>query len=230
MNPTVRPLWLDWNLGLGDAIICNGLVRYLSNVEPRRKIVLPCWERNLPTVRHMFSDLANAHVVKAEGDNPNPPAREYEVLRIGVNNPNFGRIEQWDESFYRFADVPFGAKWDMFHVPESGTEIEPDGKYLLLHDDTKRGFEIDSDRVGLSIGARGMGFIWNISVMLRPLLTDWRYVIGEAREIHVIDSAPMHLVELLPTTGKLFYHKYARAQGSRQHTDATLRKDWTVLE
>ncbi len=220
----MKPLFLDWNLGLGDAIICNGLVRFLAAKEPCQKIVLPCWERNLPTVRHMFSDLANVHVVKAEGDVPNPPAREYEILRIGVNNPNWGRIAQWDEAFYRFGGVPFGAKWDMFHVPESDTERPSYGPIVLCHGDIGRGFEIDLARCASAPHAY-VDFhpSW-------PLLTDWRNVILDACEIHVIDSAPMHLVELLPTTGKLFYHKYARSLGNRMHMDAVLRKDWTVLE
>jgi hypothetical protein len=226
MNPTVRPLWLDWNLGLGDAIICNGLVRYLSHAEPRRKIVLPCWERNIPTVRHMFSDLANVHVVAATDDTV-PHSRTYEILSIGLHNQNWGRIAQWDEAFYRFAGVPFGAKWDMFHVPASGTEIPQTrtGEYPfgLLHHDPARGFKITEDHL-----KDGCPLVTVFPET--PILTDWRYLIRDAKEIHVIDSAPMHLVELLPTTGKLFYHKYARAKGSRQHTDAVLRKDWTVLE
>jgi|HubBroStandDraft_4_1064222.scaffolds.fasta_scaffold49920_5 hypothetical protein len=222
MNPTVRPLWLDWNLGLGDAIICNGLVRFLASHSVTRKIVLPCWERNLPTVRHMFSDLANVHVVAATDDTV-AHSRTYEILSIGLHNQNWGRIAQWDEAFYRFADVPFGAKWDMFHVPKSGSEWPTFGPIVLVHHDVARGFEIDETRFPTSEPP-----VWlNPS---SPFLTDWRNVIRDALEIHVIDSAPMHLVELLPTTGKLFYHKYARAQGSRQHTDAVLRKDWTVLE
>jgi hypothetical protein len=219
----MKPLWLDWNLGLGDAIICNGLVRYLSNVEPRRKIVLPCWERNLPTVRHMFSDLVNVHVVAATDDTV-AHSRTYEILSIGLHNQNWGRIAQWDEAFYRFADVPFGAKWDMFHVPESGTEIKapPYGScYALCHDDSLRGFSMRKGITDMEV----------VRITDKTeLLTDWRCLIQHAAEIHVIDSAPMHLVELLPTTGKLFYHKYARAQGSRQHMDAVLRKEWTVLE
>lgn len=218
----MKPLFLDWNLGLGDAIICNGLVRFLAAQDLTRKIVLPCWERNLPTVRHMFSDLANVHVVAATDDTV-AHSRTYEVLSIGLHNANWGRIAQWDEAFYRFADVPFGAKWDMFHVPESGTELRTWGPVPLCHEDVERGFQIDLKRCSFNVMP---AFIDRSEL----LLTDWRNVIRSAREIHVIDSAPMHLVELLPTTGKLFYHKYARAKGSREHMDAVLRKDWTVLE
>jgi hypothetical protein len=111
----------------------------------------------------------------------------------------------------------------MFHVPESGTELPSRGATILVHEDCERDFEIDHKRLSLQATSR-------IVPGAAPFLTDWRNVIRDAKEIHVIDSAPMHLIELLPTTGKLFYHKYARAQSSRQHMDAVLRKEWTVLE
>lgn len=215
----LKPLYLDMNLGLGDAIICNGLVRFLSADSPARKIIVPSWTRNLPTVRHMFSDLANVFVAVAEGDRAPINRDDYEIRSIGINNPKFGTIEPWDRAFYEFAGVPFGVKWDLFHVPPSGTEIPSHGSTSFGHDDPIRGFCIDATR-------------FRISTWLdeRALLTDWRNVIRDAREIHVIDSAPMHLAELLPTSGKLFYHKYARSAGNRNHRDATFRKDWTVYE
>jgi hypothetical protein len=224
----MTPLYLDWNLGLGDAIICNGLVRWYARTGC--EIILPCWEHNLPTVRHMFSDLANVRVaLPVNGDARPQRSRDYEVLSIGVNNPHFGAIEPWDRAFYEFAGVPFDAKWDLFYVPESGSEIRVHGRYMLVHEDNERGFGIDPERLDLPIGKRGMGFTWSINKGEGPL-TDWRNVIRDAAEIHMIDSAPMHLAELLPTTGKLFYHKYARAKGNRNHQDATFRKDWKVIE
>ena len=59
-----------------------------------------------------------------------------------------------------------------------------------------------------------------------PRITDWTGVMACAEEIHCIDSAPMHLVESVPTCGKLFFHRYAR----KATTHATLRKNWEVLD
>lgn len=218
-------LYLDWNLGLGDAIICNGLVRYLARQHER--IAIPSWEHNLPTVRHMFSDLPNIEVrVPVNGDGP---VVGPDVLSIGCNNPRFGSIEPWDKSFYEFAGVPFDAKWDLFHVPKSGTEVFAVGRYALVHEDISRGFRIPYERIGLPVSKRGMDYMMLLNHRAK-LLTDWHEVMSDATEIHCIDSAPMHLAELLPTTGKLFYHKYARAKGNRNHQDATFRKNWTVYE
>ena len=218
----MKPLYLDLNLGLGDALICNGMVRYFA--ASGRLIIVPAWEHNLPTVRHMFSDLDNVSVVTADGDKPGPhPA--FEILSVGINRSGFGQVEPWDKQFYVFADLDIDVKWDLFHVPRSDSERPSYGPIVLMHEDVQRGFEIDIQRCTFSETPTYMDFH-----PAAPLLTDWRNVIEFAREIHVIDSAPMHLCELMPTRGKLFYHKYARAQGNRNHRDATFRKEWTVYE
>lgn len=222
----MKPLFLDWNLGLGDAIICNGLVRTLAApMVPYavREIVLPCWERNLPTVRHMFSDLPNVHVVTVEHDGQGvlEPGFGRQLLSIGINYHGPINHDQWDKLFYDRAGVSFDAKWNKFLVPVSGSEEPVSVKApCLFHDDVERGFVIDKSRLPTAW--------WRISP--RHLLTDWRYVIRDAAEIHCIDSSVLHLAELLPTTGKLFYHKYARAQGNPRHTDAVFRKAWVVYE
>jgi hypothetical protein len=226
----MKPLFLDWNLGLGDAIICNGLVRTLAApMVPyaRREIVLPCWERNLPTVRHMFSDLPNVHVVTVEHDGQGvlEPGFGRELLSIGINYHGPINHDQWDKCFYDRAGVPFDAKWSKFFVPSNPQSLVPPvTPYALIHDDPERGFDIDFDRCG-ELPHYALG-----TSLCSPLLTDWRDYIRNAAEIHCIDSSVMHLAELLPTTGKLYYHKYARAKGNRQHTDAVFRKPWVVLE
>jgi hypothetical protein len=228
----MRPLFLDWNLGLGDAIICNGLVRYLAapQVPYRvRQIMVPCWERNLPTVRHMFSDLPNVYVRIAEGDGPPEfDSSEHpipEVMHLGINYQGAINHDQWDKAFYDRAGVPFDAKWSKFHVPFSSTELFTDQcpeDFILVHQDVDRGFTINDGILPENLR--------RVDVTQARVLTDWRHFILNAKEIHCIDSSFMHLAELIPTTGRLFYHKYARAKGNRQHTDAVFRKPWVVIE
>lgn len=225
----MKPLYLDWNLGLGDALICNGLVRWLART---REMVVPSYEHNFPTVSHMFSDLPNVHVHIVVGDSPQP-LEGNDMLSIGINAKGFGEDPQWDRQFYTLAGVPFDAKWDCFHVPQSGTELtSPDGGFALKHDDTHRGFGVDYDTVQRAQGAGRWDHRWPLFEIdhRRAILTDWRMVIAAASEIHCIDSSVLHMAELMPTTGKLFYHKYARAKGNPNHRDPVLRKPWTVLE
>lgn len=224
----MKPLYLDWNLGLGDAIICNGLVRWRAR---DRSLIVPSWKHNLPTVTHMFSDLKNVTVqLPANGDARPLETSKYDILSIGINARGSGQVEPWDRAFYVFAGVPFEAKWDSFHVPISGTELRAFDA-VLFHEDGARGFKIPDERIVENSNSWVTAKFPVVEIDARAaLLTDWRYVIQSAVEIHCIDSSVMHLAELLPTTGRLFYHKYARAKGNRNHQDAVFNKKWTVIE
>lgn len=215
----MKPLYLDWNLGLGDALICNGLVRWLART---REMVVPSYEHNFPTVSHMFSDLPNVHVHIVVGDSPQP-LEGNDMLSIGINAKGFGEDPQWDRQFYTLAGVPFDAKWDYFHVPETGDELQAyDRPFQLIHDDDARDFVIPRARISPTLRRLRIA-------PQRPCLTDWRNVIRDADEIHCIDSSVLHMAELMPTTGQLFYHKYARAKGNPNHQDPVLRKPWVIL-
>lgn len=218
----MKPLYLDWNLGLGDSLICNGLVRWLSEYRAKR-VVLPCYEHNFASVQQLFQDIPGVSIHQLLPGEPNLFSGE--VLPIGLNNPRWGTVQPFDRAFYEFAGVPFDAKWDLFSIPRSGRELPPkDYRYALVHDDKQRGFAIDESRISPDIIKH------HVFKSATPRISDWRDMISEAAEVHVIDSAVMHLAELLPTKGKLFYHRYARRASERMPVDATFRKDWTVLD
>ena len=50
------------HLGLGDHIICNGLVREICN-NSKNSFLLPAKKQNFQTVEFMFRDLKNLTVV-----------------------------------------------------------------------------------------------------------------------------------------------------------------------
>ncbi len=219
----MKPLYLDWNLGLGDAIICNGLVRALALRQPDRTIRVAAWPQNVASVMQMFSDI-DVQVIATSTENLRGlPTDGHDVLSIGLNNRHWGEAQPFDRAFYHFADVPFDAKWGLFHIPESGTELgPPDYRYALLHEDRSRGFTIDRSRIpGI--------LIHSVTPGKTPRLSDWRRWIEHAADIHCIDSSVMHMAELLPTNGKLFYHRYART-ADKSPVEAIFRKDWTVYE
>lgn len=216
----MKPLYLDWNLGLGDAIICNGLVRVLAQERP---VIVPCYPHNFTSVAHMFSDLKNVEV-RPEGEHV---ARPKDAMAIGLRHPQWGSIEPFDKAFYAFAGVPHECRWSMFKIPRSGEEDKAvPHPYLVTHDDPSRGFRINTAYFLDALRRVGQA----VPIMPRPRLSDWRFVLKHAEEIHCIDSSVLHLVEHIDTRGKLFFHRYARPAGERWGSDATRRKDWTVIE
>ena len=52
------------HLGLGDMILCNGLIRYLISLETKsEKIFLICKNSNLKSVRFMYRDIKNLMII-----------------------------------------------------------------------------------------------------------------------------------------------------------------------
>jgi hypothetical protein len=203
-------IYLDWNLGLGDAIVCCGLVRELAKRNDR--IILPCWARNERNVRHMFSDLRNieVEVVATDRSGSRPGFR---TVSIGMHASGFGELN-WDQRFYAFAEVDFSRRWDSFDLPLGKSDIPvPSEPFALI---CERG----SDGI---YPLHGLNHPNPVRLERSPLLFDWVPMMREAEEIHCIDSAPMNLVESVPTKGKLFFHKYARGGV------LNLRKSWVTL-
>lgn len=215
-------LFIQPHLGLGDAIICNGLVRALAAKHER--IVLACLGRNIPSVSRMLEDLKNLKLHEvAHDDDAGCWANHYQQngsrsLRLGYHHPDRSTFdpEHWDESFYRQAGVPFDARWEGFRLPELPVVLQPpDGKFAFVQDDQTRGYGIQNLRTTLP------------TYRPRPTKTilDWIPTIQAATEIHCIDSAFMCLIESLAPKGPTFtFHRYARAGAP-----PTLRLPWKVL-
>ena len=227
--------------GLGDHILCNGLYRYLAAQDGR--IIIPVKSKNFHAVSLMLSDLSNITLIRI--------SNKYEKLAvkilafIGKNSGanlvllgNYGRsffLEgiRFDRNFYLQAKVPFETRWDGFFVPfdsklEENLFIElgcSKGPYIFLHEDASRGFVIN--RTNISSGIR----------IIEPLkegagysLFDYRKVLANAVEIHVIESSFAALVESLSLKNLKFAHRYARPEASKDfRSEFTYRSKWEIL-
>lgn len=208
-------LYLVWHLGLGDAIICNGMVRELA--KRHAKIVLPVKYRNVTSVFWMFSDLPNVFIDPVDNDfEMQENARPHKSLRLGLWSD--GKIKDWahwDEQLYRDAGVSFEQRWLGFRcpvIPRSG-EI---GECAFVHDDPVRGFRIlEEPPIAIYRPFRTPHIFWHL------------WMLENCTEIHLIDSAFLCLAESIPLkSNRLVFHRYARPDGK----PPTLRKRWEILQ
>lgn len=222
------------HLGLGDAIIINGLVR---TIYPRyASVSLVTKTPNYDSVSPMFEDLDCLGIIPVENDAHARSVADvygadgrYDVLRLG--GFRYGDFlsshsnNHFDEEFYRQAKIPFGYRWSAFKIPTplDYRLCDTSREYSLVCGDCSTGSGlIEESRMRPSIDR------------VRPFKTEsilyWVPAIVGASEIHCIDSAFLNLVESLDLGSKpLFFHKYAR-----RHPDErlypTLRRTWTILE
>ena len=227
---------LDFHHGMGDELICNGLVReYCKRYET---IGIFCLKRNYPSVSFMYRDLTNLRIHVVNSHTERMRFRLFNPFRFGQNRYDEVRaIDAYDdESGIRFErqiynkfGVPLEKKWDSFFVERDRTREEAiikkvgvSGPYQFVHDDSR--FPLDRARISQTLP------IIQPTKELTNNVFDCCGVIERAAEIHVVDSSFIVLIDCLPYANdvqRLYKHQYARATPAAQ--SPMLRKPWTIL-
>lgn len=214
------------HLGLGDTIVCAAIIAKLAT--ENEVVEIPCWKHNEVSVSSFFVNYPNVKVVVL--DNFVGVDSEWAMLcdlRLGHYNHNLPQLpnEDFVQWFYRQAGIDISEKEKCCPIFEASKIIEQPilgwDKIceipIIIHDDPKRNFNINTENLKTQ--------------QLRPYpanksILQWANWLNKTTEIHCIDSSFLHLVECLPTTGKPFYHKYARPNSTDYNY---LKKDWTIL-
>lgn len=206
--------------GLGDQIICNGMINYWSE---SKFIYLAARPPSIPTLQCMYKDNPNIEIVPAfsiylGNDHEveiSQIAKKLNVRSIGVSTLDIA-LHRYQDAMYEYVGVPIEYRYSKFRLPneipkrkELYDKFKPNKKYALIS----------------SLGSSGDNNIqWDLyinpeldRVFLNPVtdnLLDWIDLIIEADEIHCVASAPFHLVDSIWSLakGKKFFHD------SRIHT------------
>lgn len=199
------------HLGLGDHIICNGLVRSVINpTEQYQMFVKP---HNLISVKFMFKDLKNLDFIIGDDSFAMNYIRNNNVNRNDLILAGFGRHPQskeFDDSFYLQNNLPFSYRWSKFYV-ERNFEKEKkifdhynvkENEYIFIHDDFERGIKIDESH----IVNKNMKIV-RPEKKLTENIFDYCHLMDKSCELHFIDSSFRLLYDSLMTQkDHLYYH------------------------
>lgn len=206
----MKRLLLNGHTGLGDHLLCNGLVRVL--VERGNQVIIPCKQHNEMSVAAMFADLYPRVITESHAEDGRPAD---EVLNLGYyaaeHETDTFDESRFDAEFYRQAGVPFLAKWEKFETPTIAGGLR---SKRFVHDDPSRGFIINLE------GTRP-------DATKPSPITDYVEMLILAEEIHCINSSFAILADLINAPGKKFLHKYARPDGGAL---PIFGRAWTVLD
>jgi len=201
------------HLGLGDNIICNGLVNKLSHYF--EEIHLPVKNKYSEMIRFLYKNNSKIKFFEVSYSNSTYDVlmhsykQSLPLLRIGFesqNNDNFnvGFYEQinfdYSDSYVHF-DLPLDPDRSskLYDHLINYYEIN-DQKYNLVHDESHDNkFDLKNTENFKSI------YVSKDSDLFNNMLL-YNKVIENAREIHCINSSFFHLVDRISTNAKLYYH------------------------
>lgn len=213
------------HLGLGDHFICNGLVRYCIKNNVSKSASLVVKHKYFDNVSRMFRDLENLKFTTVETDdefisyyNDNPAP----IVKAGFEYCN---NYAFDRSFYDSVKIPFKERWDSWHVernPETEQklydQLNINEDYIFVHDSSS----IASYNLKIDSNARQIKPEKNV---YETSIFDWMKVIENAKEIHVINSSFVHLIDSMKVNGDLYYHDIH----SRNYR-FTLKNKWNIKQ
>lgn len=192
------------HLGLGDHVICNGMVRYLRN--KHGEVTVFCKANNHKNVQYMYRDDDKIKVFPLNSDSD---VERYirsnnltkDTIRAGfVRRPD----QRFDDVLYETAGVPFNARFDNFYIQrdlerekEIYNTLNPNNEpYIFTHG-------VDMRRV------RG-----DLKVIENPveyLIFELIGILENSVEVHLMESSLKCLAGSIPMSKpKFFFHKYAR--------------------
>jgi hypothetical protein len=143
-----------------------------------------------------------------------------DAIKIGFEKMGqFFHENSFDEAFYKIANLPFNIRYDKFFIQREEiienkvyNELNPNNEqYIFVHDDSDRGFSIDSSKHRQDLKVIKNDKRFNIFEMLK--------IYENAEEIHFMESSISALINsLVLTKPKLFLHKYVRNYDHFGHT------------
>lgn len=214
---------VHWHLGLGDAIACAPIIARLAERDEETSI--PCYKHNYESISSFFYLYPNIVVYTVNDDREFKWGESFFLLGHYDESEKQLPSENFIQWFYRVAKMDLRGRKKYCplleaskYVPQIDTPLVPE--YIFIHDDIQRGFVIDREKAKHQVVFK--------PIMRNSSILEYANNLKRASEIHCIDSSFLHLAETLPTTGKLFYHKYARPH-STDYTK-TFQKEWTVIE
>jgi hypothetical protein len=209
-----RVTYFYHHLGLGDHIICNGMVRYFLKIHD--EISLFCHAHYKKNIDYMYRDEPKIKILPIYSENEinsflmNTKEKYYKI--------GFEKLKQYensnltfDETFYDIAGLDFRVRFNDYFVLENkereleaySTLNKTNEEYIYVHDAPDRGFCIDSSkhRQDLKIIRNDINFN----------LFEMKKILNNATEIHTMQTGMLDLCNSLRLQKpKIYVHTYVR--------------------
>jgi len=197
------------HMGLGDHVICNGLVRNI--ITPESDYIMFVKPHNLGSVSYMYRDLANLKFVECDDTGAmnwiNRLRFTNRLHMIGFNW--IDTTKSFEENFYLQHGISLDEKWKSFRC-DRDLELEQkvydhfkiSEPYVFVHDDNR--FQLDPARLPKDTR------IIRPEIGLTDTIFAYATLVERAQEVHCIESSFAFIVDLMKLHASFYIHRYAR--------------------
>ena len=233
------------HLGLGDAIICNGFVNYLT-LKQNKKIQLVIDKKFINSIDFLYSQNKNVELTPVELDDVNNADSSVmeiysrtgeKALKVGFS---FYSGIKFYKAFYKQLNIPYRYSYRYFNQPRdqakeeelfksliSYYDVDPEN-YNLIHSDASSAAGEKALRVGFSenfeldIGNNNKSIYVEKKSDIFGNLFYYNKIAERANEIHCVNSSFCHFVDRIKSSSNLYYHN---VRGSK----LDLKRKWKVI-
>lgn len=208
-------IYIHHHLGLGDHIVCNGLVRKIVADNKGSDITLAVKHHNLKSVESLYKgSTIKFNAILNDMEAQHNYQLHSKIIRVGFE---YCDINNWETSFYRQLGLDYSLRYSNFKI-----ERDYDSEKLLLSK-----LSLPDKYIFCNINSSVGEFDINIEsdlpqIYLKPLtdsIFDWIPVIEGAEEIHTVDSSVFHLMKQLSLPQKKIYYNVIEGRDTTQLND-----------
>lgn len=199
------------HLGLGDQIICIGLVNFLT--KKYSKIYVPTKTQYFKMMKYCYKDNPKIEVFEIWRERAGVHDLQKKTKLPTIHSGHSkGCHPKYPWPFYTRNDFDYSISFDYFYLPKEGKEDQEmfehlmniynvSGDYILV------GGECSERSYDLKIDSKLPQVHLKVSEDLHSNIFFYQKLIREAKETHLIDSAYLHLAERIRNKkGMLYYH------------------------
>ena len=233
------------HLGLGDAIICNGFVNYLS-LKLKKKIQLIIDHKFFVSLNYLYSNNPGVELIPIETDEVNNADKSVmeiysktgeKALKVGFS---YFPGMKFYKAFYKQLGIPYRYSYKYFYQPRDQKkedkllnslinyyDVDPK-KYNLIHSDASSALDEKSKKIGFSDNFKIRLENNNTSIFVEKKsdiygnLFLYNKVAENANQIHCVNSSFCHFIDRIESNQNLYYHNL---RGSK----LDLKKKWNIV-
>jgi len=217
------------HLGLGDQIVCNGIVHWLAKTY-KRKVFVACKQKNYANIDFLYKDFEDiipltiptnpidehAEVQRRTED------RNLDLIKTCIPFDDMDRTNYWDQGFYDILHLDYPIKYTYCSLPSVNEEeiisehLKGLGDYAFVHDDPMRDLTYAYETELPIIKNQLELNIFEMGVIMR-----------RAKELHMMASSLICLADLmrLPLKNQKAYLYTFRGNVNFRGAEKWIKKD-----